>query len=138
MLECIQDGSTREAGKSRVLRGVAALSFRTTHVSGWRMSSGKLLIRRRGGTVRTVQVAAHPDPWREAGRIKVRRPEWRQAAVAEQGEGWVMIEVPGDLLQPLVDDQRRGILVKLPADWRVDSRESIHFKPYLFAEGIRQ
>jgi hypothetical protein len=59
------------------------------------------------------------------------------ARVEPQPEGWVVLHVPPALAQALVEDERRELRVRLPRDWRVDSLESLRYRPTLFVEGTR-
>ncbi len=137
LLECTQDAAAGGQGRDKEMKGAILLSFRASAIPGWTVDRGQLLLRKRGHTAASVKVAAVREPWTEAKPPKSLKLDWVDAPVEEQPEGWVLIRIPGAVVQPMAADQRRGIAVKLPPDWRVDSRESIRYAPYLYVEGRR-
>jgi hypothetical protein len=125
VLDCTWDGSVgRRDPREMELRGEIALRFRTSHIPGWSITNAKLLIRRRGRPVESLPV-----------RVGTGAP--MSARVEPQPEGWVVLHVPPALAQALVEDERRELRVRLPRDWRVDSLESLRYRPTLFVKGTR-
>ena len=125
MLDCTWDASVgRRDSREMELRGEIALRFRTSHIPRWKLGRAQLLLRHRGHAVESL-------PVRVVGR------KWIAARVEPQPEGWVLVNIPADMAQPLVEDERREIRIRLPKDWRVDSLESLRYRPYMFVEGER-
>lgn len=125
MLDCTWDGSVgRRDTREPELGGEIALRFRTSHIPGWKINRAQLLLRRRGRAVDSLPV-------------RVARRKWIAARVEPQPEGWVIVHLPTEAVQPLVEDEQREIRIRLPKDWRVDSLESLRYRPYMFVEGER-
>lgn len=136
MLTCTGDVSTGRPGDEAELRGTVVLRFRSSLIRGWTLDHGLLLLHHTGKATTRVEVAAFDGELDEKAPPR-REPavKWIAAEVQPQAQGWSLVRVPGEALRALAADERRGLLVRLPRDWRVSSRESMRGAPYMFVEG---
>lgn len=136
MLNCTGDASIGRDGAEKELRGTIVLRFRSSLIRGWSLERGLLLLHHSGPAAARLQVAAFDAEWDEkAPPRNVPSVRWLDAAVEPQPAGWALVRVPAEALRALSADERRGLLVRLPKEWRVSSRESLQNVPYMFAEG---
>lgn len=136
MLTCIGDASIGRRGDEKELRGTIILRFRSSLIRGWSVDEGLLLLHHGENGAARVQVAPFDGEFDEKAPPRaIPNAKWLDAKVEPQPAGWALVRVPGAALRALVEDERRALLVKLPAGWRVASRESLKNVPYLFAEG---
>jgi hypothetical protein len=136
MLHCTGDVSLGRRGDEKQLQGTVLFRFRSSLIRAWTVERGLLLLHHTGPPVRVVKVAAFDFSWNEKSPpSEPRGILWLDAPVEPQPAGWALVRVPGEALRPLVADETRGLLVRLPRKWRVSSRDSLQNVPYMFAEG---